>query len=176
MTITLANREYESWGDRAVMVCTAYLGTYAAGGVALTAATLGFHEVDLILCERKTGVMYSYDHTNATMMAYRQKKATATGSLSKPAVTTTDGSVAITSGTINQTLYFDPDSTSAKMCASSATGVTPAVFGITPVTMALATEVEYTGAAIGTAAFEEVSDGASLTGSGNTFKMIVFGS
>lgn len=62
------------------------LGTYATGGVAVTAATFGLTTLYAVIPlgpARKTdatdAVLYSYDSTNSKLVAYRQKDPAAAG-------------------------------------------------------------------------------------------------
>lgn len=67
-------------GDRWVTVTSVNLGTYATGGFNLSRATLGFastadpeFDVD---ARSAGGYVFSYDHTNSKLLAYRQTAAT----------------------------------------------------------------------------------------------------
>lgn len=175
MSVTLSNKVYSSFGNMRFMVVDLVVGTYATDGVSLTAADLGLSSIDLLLCERKSGVLYAYDYTNSKIQAYRLSIATA-GALSKPAITTTDGTMTVKGGVAGGVeLYLDPDSNAGAMAMSGVTGplsIPAATFGLAKVSMALATEVLFTGDANSAAALAEVADATALS---DTVRCIVIG-
>jgi hypothetical protein len=166
MSATISNKVFSSFGNKLFMKFDMVVGTYATDGVSLTAANLGFSQIDLILCERKNGILYSYDHTNSKILAYRQSIGT-TGALSKPNVTVTDGTVLITGGApTGVNLYIEPDNASGVLTMSGVTGpltIAATTFGITPITMAVSAAITFTGDSNAVRVFPQVTDAVSLS-------------
>src|SRR5687768_13625282 len=92
--------------------------SYPTGGEALTAASLGLHEVYAVLPESKAGYVFRYDRANAKLLAYRGPGHTPEGTLSKPTFTV-EASGAIGA---NMEVGFSADSAAATF--EGGTGIT----------------------------------------------------
>lgn len=177
MSVTITNKKYSSFGSKNYISFDLVVGAYATNGVSLTPAMLGWGGIDLLLAERKSGVLYCYDYTNKKIKAYKQYIAT-TGVLSTPNVLTTDGTLTVAgseSGASVVPLYLDPDSTGGGLSMSGVTGpltIPAATFGIAPVAMALDTAITFTGDANAARAFAEVINAVTLS---DTIRCIALG-
>lgn len=177
MSVTISNKIYSSFGSKNYIGFDLVVGAYATNGVSLTPAMLGWGSIDLLLAERKGGVLYAYDYSNKKIKAFRQYVATA-GALSKPAIVTTDGTALITgneSGVAKVPLYLDPDSNAGAMAMSGVTGpliIPAATFGITPITMALGAAIAFTGDSNAARAFAECTNAFNLS---DTVRVIAIG-
>jgi hypothetical protein len=177
MSVTISNKIFSSFGSKNFLNFNLVVGAYATNGVSLTPAMLGWGSIDLLLAERKGGVLYCYDYSNKKIKVYRQYVATA-GALSKPTITSTDGTALITgneSGATVTPLYLDPDTTGGKLAMSGVTGplvIPAATFGITPITMALDSAIAFTGDANAARAFAECTNAFVLS---DTVRCIAIG-
>jgi hypothetical protein len=175
MSVTISNKVYSSFGNMRFISFDLVVGAYTTGGVSLAASDLGLSSIALLMAERKAGVLYTYDYANSLIMAYRQSIATA-GALSKPAITSTDGTLTVKGGVATGIgLVLDPDSDSGAMAMIAVTGplvIPAATFGITKPSMALATQVLFTGDSNSAAAFAQTLNGSTLT---DTVRCIVIG-
>jgi hypothetical protein len=177
MSVTISNKIFSTFGSKNFLKFDLVVGAYVTDGVSLAPADLGWGSIDLLLAERKGGVLYCYDYTNKKIKVYRQYVATA-GALSKPAIDTTDGTILITGGESGASvvqLYVEPDSNSGKLALDTVTGpltIPAATFGITPVSMVLAAAITFTGDANAARAFAEVVNATALT---DTVRCIAIG-
>lgn len=58
-------------GNRNINICDIdFDASYATGGEALTPATVGMQQFDLVLCESAVGYVFRYDYTANTLLAY----------------------------------------------------------------------------------------------------------
>lgn len=177
MSITISNRTPSTFGNKSVMVFDMVIGTYATSGVALTAANLGMANIDLMMIERKSGYLYEYDHTNAKVIVYAQVASTAAGTLSKPAIATTDGTITVSgAGATGAALWLSTDTATGVLgkVAAGDRAIPAATFGITKPTMALATEIVLTGGTgvVAAALFSQVVNGTALS---DTVRAIAIG-
>jgi hypothetical protein len=177
MSVTISNKIYSSFGSKNYISFDLVVGAYATNGVSLTPAMLGWGSIDLLLAERKGGVLYSYVYSTSKIKVYRQYIATA-GALSKPSIISTDGTISITggeSGAGSAALWIDPESAAGKLAVSGVTGPTvipAATFGITKMTMAVQAAIAFTGDANAARAFAECYNTFALT---DTVRCIAIG-
>jgi hypothetical protein len=74
-SITLSGDWLVSLGNRRMTYGTGNLGTYAAGGVAVTAAQVGLGAIDDLQVMPAGGYVFEYDKTNGKVLAYQSDDA-----------------------------------------------------------------------------------------------------
>lgn len=78
-TMTLSGDWMVSLGNRRLTQGTGNLGTYATGGIAVTATQVGLGAIDDLVVMPAGGYVFEYDKTNGKVLAYDQKDPAAAG-------------------------------------------------------------------------------------------------
>lgn len=74
-SITLSGDYRVSLGNRIMTMGTGNLGTYAAGGIAVSAAQVGLGRIESLVVEPVGGYVFSYDKANGKVLAYQSDDA-----------------------------------------------------------------------------------------------------
>ena len=85
-TITLSGDWLVYLGNRRMTMGSGNLGTYAAGGIAVTAAQVGLGVIDELIVDSAGGYLFRYDKANSKVMAYQQTDPGAVGGANIPLV------------------------------------------------------------------------------------------
>ena len=85
-TITLTGDWMTSLGNRRQTNGTGNPGTYAAGGIAVSAKQVGLGFIDDMAVSPAGGLVFEYDKTNGKVLAYQQTDPTAAGGANIPLV------------------------------------------------------------------------------------------
>lgn len=90
MALTIANLAWDLAGSRWRVAGTlAFDSSYPTGGESLTAANLGLRTIDDIVVEPRSGYTFTYNHTDALLLAYRTATLTPAGTVAAPTFTGT---------------------------------------------------------------------------------------
>jgi len=77
--LSLTNNYHSVSGDMRVEGFTVtFDSSYATGGEALTAATMGFHDAREVICEDTGGYRFTWDRANSKLLAYGESTAAKT--------------------------------------------------------------------------------------------------
>lgn len=117
LTLTEVSGSRTVFGNkRAVVYACAFDSSYPTGGEPLTPGNLGLSTIDFLIAEARAGYVFTYDHTNSKLLAYRTATLTPTGSVAAPTFTGTAnvGTAGIVddndaAATIGHALYVVPD-------------------------------------------------------------------
>lgn len=159
MTATITVKEESVFGNKRIVKFAVALGTYATGGVSVTAADLGMRSIDFMLIDPGTdGYEYEYIRSTALIKAYRCGGYTPVGTVSGDlAVTATQANFTVgASGTTGAALYISADSAAGKLDKEATTArVIPMItFGFGATSGVLSTGPTFVGTSVAPALVE----------------------
>ena len=152
-TITNAPDSPFSVGSVMEAVGTVTLGTYATGGVTISAQNLGLGSFVTAPQFSAAGYVFGWDATNSKVLVYRSAGFTPAGSIA-----VTDGDVTVLGGAAGTAIGLTADSNAGALtkAAASTRTIPQATFGIAATTAAL------TGTAVAASALVEVANAVNL--------------